>query len=147
MKSFWRGLLAWKTGACLAFTGASVIYLIIAALMGERTVSILTLIGLLVVSVAGTAIQYLCFASPRTEGWRYSLRLGLFALLFLPLLSACAGVFRWIPAEYPSAWLIFFGLFLLAFVVMTAGFEVYYRIAGKKYDGLLGEYKRERGKR
>ena len=147
MKSFWRGLLAWKTGVCLAFTGASVIYLIIAALMGERTVSILTLMGLLVVSVAGTAIQYLCFASPRTEGWRYSLRLGLFALLFLPLLSACAWVFRWIPAEYPSAWLIFFGLFLLAFVVMTAGFEVYYRIAGKKYDGLLGESKRERGKR
>ena len=70
MKSFWRGLLAWKTGVCLAFTGASVIYLIIAALMGERTVSILTLMGLLVVSVAGTAIQYLCFASPRTEGWR-----------------------------------------------------------------------------
>ena len=69
MKSFWRGLLAGKTGVCLAFTGASVIYLIIAALMGERTVSILTLMGLLVVSVAGTAIQYLCFASPRTEGW------------------------------------------------------------------------------
>lgn len=147
MKSFWRGLLAWKTGVCLAFTGASVIYLIIAALMGERTVSILTLMGLLVVSVAGTAIQYLCFASPRTEGWRYSLRLGLFALLFF---ATAVGLRVGVPmdsGEYPSAWLIFFGLFLLAFVVMTAGFEVYYRIAGKKYDGLLGEYKRERGKR
>lgn len=68
MKSFWRGLLAWKTGVCLAFTGASVIYLIIAALMGERTVSILTLMGLLVVSVAGTAIPISVLSLPPDGG-------------------------------------------------------------------------------
>lgn len=96
MKSFWRGLLAWKTGVCLAFTGASVIYLIIAALMGERTVSILTLMGLLVVSVAGTAIPISVLCLPRTEGWRYSLRLG---AVCPPFFATAVGLHVGVPMD------------------------------------------------
>ena len=34
---------------------------------------------------------------------------------------------RWMP------------MIVLFFVIMTAGYEIYFRITGKKYDGLLGE--------
>lgn len=144
MKGFLRQVMAWKTAACFAFTGSSIIYLVIAALMGQKSVPILTMGSLLMVSASGTAIQYLCFISRRLCRWRYSLRLLLFVALFLPLLSFCAWAFHWFPVEYPSGWLIFIGIFLLVFLVMTAGFEWYYHITGRKYDGLLGQYKKDR---
>ena len=34
--------------------------------------------------------------------------------------------------------------FFVTFLVMTIGFEVYFRLTGRKYDGLLGQYRRER---
>ena len=38
-------------------------------------------------------------------------------------------------------------IFIVIFIIMTIGFEVYFRIVGKKYDGLLGQYKKEREKK
>ena len=35
-------------------------------------------------------------------------------------------------------------LFLAVLLTMTLGFELYYRISGKKYDGLLGQYRASR---
>ena len=35
------------------------------------------------------------------------------------------------------------GLALVVFVAMTLGFEMYFRIAGRKYEGLLGQYRKE----
>ena len=35
MKNFIKGVLEWKTGASLAFTGTMLVYLVIALLMGE----------------------------------------------------------------------------------------------------------------
>ena len=44
-------------------------------------------------------------------------------------------------------WLIFAASFAIAFVVFTLGFELFYRAAGRKYDGLLGQYRREKERR
>ena len=32
---------------------------------------------------------------------------------------------------------------LIVFAAMTLGFEMYFRVAGRKYDGLLGQYRKE----
>lgn len=37
-----------------------------------------------------------------------------------------------------------FLIFLAVLLTMTLGFELYYRISGKKYDGLLGQYRASR---
>jgi len=66
-----------------------------------------------------------------------------FCALFLPLLAYIAWVFQWFPMKAES-WMIFIGIFLVIFAAMTAGFEMYYRITGRKYDGLLGQYRREK---
>ena len=39
---------------------------------------------------------------------------------------------------------MFIGMFFLTFIIMTVGFDIYFRIAGKKYDGLVGQYRREK---
>ena len=46
--------------------------------------------------------------------------------------------------EQTGAWAAFLGMFFLTFVGMTIGFDIYFRITGRKYDGLLGQYRREK---
>ena len=55
--------------------------------------------------------------------------------------------FRWFPTGNMLSWLIFLGIFFAIFVVMTLGFEIYFQIQGKKYDGLLGQYRKQQGQR
>ena len=51
------------------------------------------------------------------------------------------------PTGNMLSWLIFLGIFFAIFVVMTLGFEIYFQIQGKKYDGLLGQYREQQGQR
>ena len=40
---------------------------------------------------------------------------------------------------------MFVGVFFAVFLVMTLGFDIYFRLTGRKYDGLLGRYRKEIG--
>lgn len=75
---------------------------------------------------------------------RYTWRSVLFVLLFLPTLAFAAWKGQWFPMEEARAWALFLGMFFLVFIVMTVGFDIYYRIAGRKYDGMIGQYRREK---
>ncbi|MEG1926375.1 MAG: DUF3021 family protein, partial [Ruthenibacterium sp.] len=74
----------------------------------------------------------------------YTLRILLFVALYLPILMLCAAFCKWFPLGNALSWLIFSGIFILIFAGMTIGFEVYYRVQGKKYDGLLGQYRKQK---
>lgn len=145
MKRFFRFVMEWKTVACLMFTGTMVLYLVICQILGEQAAPVGTLWSLLLVSAAGTLLQVLCFTELVTRQMRYTTRLALFCLLFLPVLAAIAWAFRWFPMESGS-WLAFLGIFLAVFLIMTLGFELWFRAAGRRYDGILGQYRREREK-
>ncbi|MEE0102508.1 MAG: hypothetical protein U0I48_12325 [Acutalibacteraceae bacterium] len=147
MKRFLQHVVEWKTAACYMFTGTIILYMLIAAIMGQESASLITLLGLLIISSVGTLIQYLCFTQNIIKKMRYTGRLFLFLLLFLPVLTACALTLHWFPPQYALGWLIFIGIFLLVFAAMTLGFEIFYRVTGKKYDGLLGQYKRDKEKK
>ena len=102
---------------------------------------------MLLVCALGSAIQYLCFTDDILKKMRYTRRALLFLALFFPLLAGAAWLFRWFPTDQVGAWLVFGGAFAAAFAVFTLGFELFYRAAGRKYDGLLGQYRRERERR
>ncbi|MDO4356034.1 MAG: hypothetical protein Q4E13_05955 [Clostridia bacterium] len=144
MKRFVRAILEWKTAVALSYTGCIVIYMAIAALCGETAMALRTGVGLLALCMAGSAIQLVCFTQNVFRHLRYSMRLLLFAALFLPVVGICAVRMHWFPLENPWAWLTFCAIFLAIFAVMTIGFELYFRIAGRRYDGLLGQYRRQR---
>ena len=74
----------------------------------------------------------------------HTLRSLLFLALFFPALSVLAWKAEWFPVQEPGAWVTFTASFFVTFLVMTIGFEVYFRLTGRKYDGLLGQYRRER---
>ena len=44
--------------------------------------------------------------------------------------------------EEAGAWLIFVGIFLVIFAAVALIYEVAFRIKGAKYNGLLGQYKK-----
>ncbi len=147
MKQFLRFVVEWKTAAALSYTAAVVIYTVVSLALGGEAVSIRVLLSLLLICAVGSAVQYLCFTDHVLKSMRYTRRTLLFLALFFPLLAGTAWLFRWFPVEQAGAWLTFAASFAIAFMVFTLGFELFYRAAGRKYDGLLGQYRREKERR
>ena len=144
MKQFFKGLIECKLSACAMFTAAVFLYLCVCLVYGNREVSTALLWGLFWVSAAGAVIQALCFSDWITKKMRYTWRSLLFVLLFLPVLSLAAWKTEWFPADQTGAWALFIVIFFLTFLVMTVGFDLYFRVTGRKYDGLLGQYRKEK---
>lgn len=141
MKKFLEAVVEWKTAACYMFTGSTVVYMLIMFTLGKQEVEILSLLSLLIISAFGTFFQFLAFTDRIIKKLRYSLRMVIFVIPFFVLLSVCALIFKWFPANMLSAWLLFGVIFIIVFIGMVIGFEIYFRITGKKYDGLLGQYR------
>lgn len=144
MKNFLKGLVEWKLSACAVFTAAMFIYLFFCLFYGVREVPTAMLWGLFWVSAASSLFQALCFSDWVIKKMRYTRRSLLFAALFLPTLSFAAWRLEWFPADQAGAWALFVGVFFLIFLVMTLGFDVYFQFTGRKYDGLIGQYRREK---
>ena len=144
MKKFLKGVVEWKTSACMIFTAAVFIYLFFCLIYGTREVPASMLWGLFWVSAAGSLIQAVCFSDWIIKKMRYTWRSILFVALFLPLLSLAAWRLDWFPTQRAGAWAVFIGVFFLIFIVMTVGFEIFFRLTGRKYDGLIGQYRKER---
>lgn len=144
MKKFLEWVMEWKILTCFSFTGFSLMYIICALAMGERTVEIKSLLSILLIACVGCLFQFVCFSDNVIKRMRYSARLLLFAAVFLPTVIGAALLFQWFPPQSGLSWILFISIFVIGFVVITLGFEIYFRMTGKKYDGLLGQYKKER---
>lgn len=144
MKKFLKGLVAWKMSACAIFTAAVFLYLVFCLIYDTREVSTAMLWGLFWVSAAGSLFQAVCFSNWLIKKLRYTWRSLLFVLLFLPVLALAAWKTGWFPTDQVGAWAMFIGIFFLIFLVMTVGFEIYFRITGRKYDGLIGQYRKQK---
>lgn len=144
MKRFLKGVVEWKLSACAIFAAAMFLYLVISWLYGAEQVSTLTLWGLFWASVAGSLCQAVCFSEWLIKKLRYTWRSLLFVALFLPVLSLIAWRTGWFPADQAGAWALFVGIFFLVFLVMTLGFDIYFQATGRKYDGLIGQYRRKK---
>lgn len=146
MKKFLKGLIEWKMSACALFTAAMFLYLVFCLIFDNREVSTAMLWGLFWVSAAGSLIQAVCFSDWLIKKLRYTWRSLLFVLLFLPVLAFAAWKTEWFPADQAGAWALFIGIFFLIFLVMTVGFDIYFQVTGRKYDGLIGQYRRAKEK-
>ena len=143
MKRFLKGVLELKQAACAIYTAAMAIYLVFCTVFGHRQISLSMLWTLLAVSVASALIQAVCFSNWIIRSMRYTWRSLLFVALFLPALTLAAWKGAWFPMERAEAWIMFVGIFFLIFIAMTIGFDVYFRITGRKYDGLMGQYRKQ----
>lgn len=143
LKNFYVKVIEWKSWACMMFTATVIIYSVISVIFGEWNLSIFTLFGLLVVSAACSFIQFLCFTDNIIKKMKYSLRSLLFVVLYFPVLAGCGYAFKWFPTNSFSGWAIFVVIFIVFFAIFTVCFEIYFKLAGRKYDGILGQYKKQ----
>lgn len=127
--------------ATIAFTIMMIIFASISLAVGETRMDVMNVFQYLALCIAMSTLQMIAFTELIFPKLRYSLRMLLFALPFLLILTGFAVVFGWFPVDKWGAWVLFLLFFFIALGIITAGFEVYYRAAGKRYDGLLGEYR------
>lgn len=139
MKRFLEGVLEWKSYVCMMFTGSVMVFWLAACILRWEGIPLTVLAQLLLLSIIGSLLQGLMFTEWVFKTMAYPVRLLMFAVIFITVLSVFAWKGQWFPTEKFGSWLVFAGIFLVIFVIMTAGYEIYFRIAGKKYDGLLGK--------
>ena len=144
MKNFFEIILEWKKAAALMFSAAIILYIVVLLFLGESTIQIPVIISLLIISGAGTFLQFLAFTDRIIKKMRYSVRMIVFATPFLAILSANAYFFHWFPVESAGHWLVFTSIYLITFAGASISFEIYYHAMGRKYDGLLGQYRKQR---
>ncbi len=143
MKKFAENVLEWKSYACLMFTGSAIIYGAVALFLGQDSIPLTALASLLILSILGTMLQFLIFSDRFIKKMRYTLRVLIFTPLMFIVLAANAWFFGWFPQD-GGRWLTFAAIFVAVLAVMTIGFEIYYSVTGRKYDGLLGQYRKRR---
>ena len=139
MKRFLEGVIAWKTYACMMFTGSVMVFWAAAYFLGWDGIPLGALLQLLLLSVIGSLLQGIMFTEWLIKSMAYPARLLIFAVVFLAVMSVFAWKGKWFPAGEFGSWLVFAGIFLGIFAAMTVGYEIYFRLAGKRYDGLLDE--------
>lgn len=131
----------------IMFTSSMIIFMIISLLFKNESVEITTILSILLFSILGSLIQCIAFTNFLIKKASYSTRLIIFIIPFLAVLNICAICFNWFPKDNIGSWVTFIIIFIAIFIIMTIGFEIYFRVVGKKYDGLLGQYKKEREKK
>ena len=144
MKQFFKGVMEWKASVCYLYTGAMFIYMVFSTVFHNNEISLTMLWTLFAVSVVATLIQGICFSNWIFKKLRYTWRSVLFVALFLPTLTLFAWKAEWFPTDKAGAWVRSIGMFFLIFIVMTIGFDIYFRVTGRKYDGMLGQYRKQK---
>lgn len=147
MKKFFQFVVEFKSWLSLCFTASMLVFLTISWLVGERTVSIVSIFQIFLMAVGVTLLQFIVFSGWVVKKMRYSLRLLLFALPALAVVTVCAVCFGWVPMGDLGSWIWFFVGFFVSFALICAGFEFCFWVTGKKYDGLLGQYLKKREER
>lgn len=143
MKKFLKLILELKTWGCLSFTGAVCIYSFIDAICGGEYMRHTLIWQLLAMCGIITVLQYVFFSGQVLKKPSYYIRLILFCGLIFAVCAGFAYIFRWFPLEEPGAWVSFVVIFVVAFLALCLGFEIYFRILGQKYNDRLGRVQRQ----
>lgn len=146
MKKFFQVAIAIKERTALCYTGAMCFYMFFLFVFKQEAAELSALFSLLLVSIVGGTMQLIAFSDLLIKKLAYGWRMVVFAVPFFAVLTAFAVGFGWFPTESLASWVMFIAEFIIIFLVITAGFELYYRLSGRKYDDRLDWYRRNREK-
>lgn len=144
MKKFFQVITAVKELTALCYTGAMCFYMFFLFVYKQETADLSQLFSLLLVSIAAGTMQLLAFSDLLFKKLTYGWRMVVFVVPFFAMLTASAVGFGWFPTEKLEAWVTFFIIFLVIFLFITVGIELYFRLSGRKYDDRLDWYKKHR---
>lgn len=155
MKKFLRFVGELKSWCCLSFTASLLIYIVIDILVpGELPpgnvvmdiawrwsygyIKYRLVFQLLGLCLCISILQYVFFSGQMLKKPSYFVRIAVFGVLCLGLCVGAVTAFGWFSLDSLEHWGKFFLIFMVCFVGISLGFELYFRIMGKKYDEALG---------
>lgn len=134
--------MEWKYTAGLFYSASVLICIMVMGILyGETSIPISILVSMMIISMSGAFLQYYIFSDRFIKKMRYTMRMIIFVVSFMLLLTANAVCFRLFTASPYIHWWAFTAILFTVFIGGTISFEIYFRIMGKKYDGLLGQYR------
>lgn len=145
MKKFFEVVINLKERTALSYTAAMCIYMFFLLVFKQDSAPLPVLFSLLLVCVAASVMQVVAFSNLIIKKLAYGWRLVVFVVPFGAILTAFAVGCGWFPIDQAGAWVIFGVSFVLIFVAITAGIEIYYRLSGRKWDDRLDWYRRQKG--
>ena len=104
MKRFLEGVIAWKTYACMMFTGSVMVFWAAAYFLGWDGIPLGALLQLLLLSVIGSLLQGIMFTEWLIKSMAYPARLLIFAVVFLAVLSVFAWKGKWFTRRRGFPW-------------------------------------------
>ena len=144
MKKFFQVVMAIKECTALCYTAAMCFYMFFWWVYKGETVPLSALFSLLLVCIAAGTMQVAAFSDLLFKKLAYGWRMMVFAVPFFVVLTAVAVGFGWFPTGSAGAWVIFVAIFIVIFLAITAGIELYYCLSGKRYDDRLDWYRRNK---
>lgn len=102
VKKFFDIVMPVKTAACYIFTATMCVYAVLDLVFGWGGLPDNYLFSFLLLSLAGGVLQIVAFTELVIKRLRYTLRLFVFAVPYLAVLSAIAAGFGWLPAAQPG---------------------------------------------
>ena len=144
MKKFFQVGVAIKELTALCYTATMCIYMIFLWMFEQETVQLSTLFSLLLVCIAAGTMQVAAFSDLLFKKLAYGWRLMVFVVPFGAVLTATAVICGWFPTDQTAAWVMFGVFFVLIFVAITGGIELYYRLSGRKWNDRLDWYRKNR---
>lgn len=137
MKKLMRITVDIKSFAGMCFMGMTIVYMLIAALLGERAISFSVILQFLGLALLCAFAQYAFFHERlRLPG---GARLALLAAALYVCFGACALLFRWFPFTAVN-WLLFTLAYCVVIAILALALFLYRRITGEHFNHLLRAY-------
>lgn len=146
MSKFFKELVKFKLNTCFIFVGTIIIILGISLFTGEKTIEISLILQAILVSIVGALFQMIAYSELLFKKVNYILRSIIFIVPFLLFLIGCVFWFNWFSISELGYWIIFFIIFMIAFLGISFGFFVYYKFTGEKFNKYLQDYKSKNNK-
>ncbi len=137
MKRFISYVLSMKTNACYIFTAILLFYSLSDIIWGGTGLTGVLILEVMGLSMLCGMVQVLVYSDLIFKRMAYTPRTVLLGLVLLVLVTGFAILFHWFPVDRAVGWLAFLGIFLLVFLGLTVGFEVVFRLTGRRYTSLL----------
>ncbi len=144
MKKFFQVCTSIKELTALCYTAAMCFYMFFLWVFKQEDASLSMLFSLLLVCMAAGTMQVAAFSDLLFKKLAYGWRLMVFVVPFGAVLTATAVICGWFPTDQTAAWVMFGVFFVLIFVAITGGIELYYRLSGRKWNDMLDWYRKNR---
>ena len=144
MKKFFQVCTSIKELTALCYTAAMCFYMFFLWVFKQEDASLSMLFSLLLVCMAAGTMQVAAFSDLLFKKLAYGWRLMGFVVPFGAVLTATAVICGWFPTDQTAAWVMFGVFFVLIFVAITGGIELYYRLSGRKWNDRLDWYRKNR---